>query len=733
MAALRALVLGERAPGRLAAAARARLDLLPHQLEPALAVVRHGARRLLLADAVGLGKTIEAGLVLAELRVRSVLDRVLVLTPPGLCDQWSAELSGRFGMDPVVADAAWLRALRPVLPASVNPWSVPGIRVASIDFVKRPEVRRSIEYVSWDAVVIDEAHLAAGDSERRAAAHAFAARARVVLLLTATPHSGDSATFLALCGIGALSGDDPVVIFRRDRATAGVAGRRRVHLHRIGGAAAELAVRRRLDDYIRMVWARRSGPEGRDARLAMIVLLKRSLSGMGPLRRSLTARLDRLGAACVPEAIQLPLSWDADTDEADAAPDSILGASGLDDPSEERRILQALADSAALAEPHDSKRLALVKVLRRVREPVIVFTEYRDTLDALRDVVGEDASVLHGGMDRLERAAAINAFNAGSARVLLATDAAGEGLNLQHRCRLVVNLELPWNPMRLEQRIGRVDRIGQRRTVHAINLLASGTAESGLLTSLVRRLDRARRDVGGIDDVLGGSEEAVMAAHLNLDGEASGTTPRPVTARNRDLPRRVRRIDLESAARETAGDVGLLRQLLHASRTRRGSARPGPAARRHGGIFVAAVRRSRLPIVRGRSGVMAVFRVGSSAHSGLLRSDELVPVFAECPCPRPASRRAVRACASAAMATLVPRMVAAIPQRAAHGARADEKHDRDTQLAARTRPLRMVQRGLFDRRAEREAEAAEAASASSGRQAEAESAPQPVLLLLVTT
>ena len=204
MAALRTAILGQREPGSLCAAARADVDLLPHQLEPALAVVRHGARRLLLADAVGLGKTIEAGLVLAELRARSALDRVLVLAPPGLCNQWCAELEDRFGLEPVVADAGWLRSLRPVLPASINPWSVPGIHVASLDFAKRPEVRRSLERVSWDAVIVDEAHIAAGDSERRAAAHAVAARARFVLLLTATPHSGDHRAFHALCGIGAL-------------------------------------------------------------------------------------------------------------------------------------------------------------------------------------------------------------------------------------------------------------------------------------------------------------------------------------------------------------------------------------------------------------------------------------------------------------------------------------------------------------------------------------------------
>jgi SNF2 family DNA or RNA helicase len=526
MAVLRAAVLGQCERGGLCAAARADVDLHPHQLEPVLAVVRHGVRRLLLADAVGLGKTIEAGLVLAELRARSALDRVLVLAPPGLCDQWCAELSGRFGLDSVVADAAWLRALRPVLPAALNPWSIPGIRVASIDFAKRPEVRRGIERVCWDAVIVDEAHTAAGDSERREAAHAFAVRSRFVLLLTATPHSGDARSFRALCGIGALSAGDPAVMFRRTRDQAGMPGSRRVHLHRVRPAAAERIVRQQLDDYLRMIWARRTGPEGRDARLAMIVLLKRSLSGMGPLRRSLITRLEHLGAAAGSEAVQLPLLLDGE-DDADAAPAAVLGAPGLEDRHEERRMLSALADRAAFAEKHDSKRRALGRILERVREPAIVFTEYRDTLEALHADAGEDAVVLHGGMDRFERAAAVSRFTNGGARVLLATDAAGEGLNLQPRCRLVVNLELPWNPMRLEQRVGRVDRIGQQRTVHAVNLLASGTAESEVLARLAARLDRARLGVGSLDDVLGLTDEGVMAACLGAGRWAGTFAARP--------------------------------------------------------------------------------------------------------------------------------------------------------------------------------------------------------------
>jgi superfamily II DNA or RNA helicase len=730
MAALRTAILGQREPWTLCAAARAEVDLLPHQLEPALAVVCHGARRLLLADAVGLGKTIEAGLVLAELRARSALDRVLVLAPPGLCNQWCEELADRFAMEPVVADAGWLRSLRPVLPASINPWSVPGIRVASLDFAKRPEVRRSIERVMWDAVIVDEAHIAAGDSERRAAAHALAARARVVLLLTATPHSGDHRAFHALCGIGALSGDDPVCMFRRNREEAGISRRRRVHLHRVEPAIAERAVRRQLDDYIRTVWVRRTGPEGRGARLAMIVLLKRSLSGMGPLRRSLASRLDRLGMAPEPAEVQLPLRWD-EGDEADAEPAGVLGAPGFDDEHEERRVLRALADSVTLAEAHDSKQRALARILKRVREPAIVFTEYRDTLEALRGVAGTDAAVLHGAMDRFERAAAVSRFNDGGARVLLATDAAGEGLNLQPRCRLVINLELPWNPMRLEQRIGRVDRIGQQRTVHAINLLASGTAEPGILARLARRLDRARTTVGMVEGVLGPNDERVMAACLGLDGGFRGTAARLGAVSGKTVPAVVQRLDLGRAAREVAAHLELRRQLLRAPEAGIRH-RTGNAFQRSGGVLVTAVRSSRLPIWRGRTGLLAIFRVRSAAEAGLAQHDELVPVFAEGRCSKFSRRRDIQARASEALATLVPVMAAAIPRRDLEGAHGRDGFDRDRRLAARASARRAVQRGLFERRSEREADETEAEAAGPSNAVVTEP-PEPLLLLFVTS
>jgi hypothetical protein len=733
MAAFRAAWLGRREPGGLAGAARADADLLPHQLEPALAIVRHGARRVLLADAVGLGKTIEAGFVLAELRERAMLDRALVLAPPGLCDQWCAELSARFGLDASVADAAWLRSLRPLLPPGANPWSTPGVHVASLDFVKRPEVRRGMEHLGWDAVIVDEAHLAAGDSERRAAAHVYASHAKVVLLLTATPHSGDARTFLSLCRIGALNQQDLLVMFRRTREQAGIAGRRRVHLRRIEPAAAERAVREGLDQYVRAVWARRTGTEGHDARLAMTVLLKRSLSGMASLRRSLAARIERLGQPAGAALSQLPLPW-AEEDEADAAPQAVLAAPGLDDEREERSVLSALLDRAALAGPHDSKLRALERVLARIHEPVIVFTEFRDTLESLRAVTGCGAAILHGGMDRFERADAIHAFTSGRARVLLATDAAGEGLNLQQGCRLVVNLELPWNPMRLEQRIGRVDRIGQTRTVHVINLLAAGTAEAGILARLARRLEHARRSVGAMADVLGPSDDRVVAAWLDAERAGADTLAGAVPAQDAPLPRTVCRPDLRAAGVEAAAQLERQRDLMRAGRLLARARNGGARSATRSGVLAACVRRSTWGAFGGREGLLVIFRRRWPASWGRATSDDLVPVFAEGRWPAMRRLEDVRAWAASAMTTAVPRMAALIPPHPAVGRTPDYTSERDARLAARMTDRRAIQRGLFDRRAERDADAEELDVAPDAAALVATvPPPEPLLLLFIAS
>jgi len=190
--ACRALIAADTPAGGLRSAVRARIDVLPYQLEPAMAIVRGLGTRILLADDVGLGKTIQAGLVITELIARGAIDRVLILTPAGLRDQWHAELTRRFALDAAIVDARAVAHRSATLPPDVNPWTTFPIAVASIELIKRPEVLASAAAAGWDLVVVDEAHGAAHESDRHSAARAVCARAAYVLLISATPHSGDT-------------------------------------------------------------------------------------------------------------------------------------------------------------------------------------------------------------------------------------------------------------------------------------------------------------------------------------------------------------------------------------------------------------------------------------------------------------------------------------------------------------------------------------------------------------
>jgi superfamily II DNA or RNA helicase len=511
MAGLRAAVVSAWRYASLRGAASAAIDLLDYQLEPAIACL-HGATRLLLADEVGLGKTIQAGLILVDLLARDESARALILCPAGLCAQWLEELDVRFRIAAKVVDRPAMRRLQGSA-ADVGPWEQLPAAVASIDFAKRPEVLRSLEAVRWDLLIVDEAHLCAVAPERAAAVNWLAKRARRVVLMTATPHPGEPGAFEALCRIGRLPGEGPALMFRRTRAELGLASGRRCRILAVTSSAPERRLHALLERYTSLVW--KAAPGGRipaDARLAMIVLRKRAASCAASLLASLARRLRWLadpGEAVHPQ-LQLPFDDGDEPDTSDEEPGLALAAPGLADVEAERRLLRRLIDLADAAVARDSKPRALVRLLRRVREPAIVFTEYRDTLTHLADACrgSRVVATIHGGMDRAARAEAVGAFNRGEASLLLATDAAAHGLNLQSRCRLVVSLELPWNPVRLEQRIGRVDRIGQRRTVHAIHMVARHTGEEEVLARLAARIERARKELGSAADPLGMPSEA---------------------------------------------------------------------------------------------------------------------------------------------------------------------------------------------------------------------------------
>jgi hypothetical protein len=291
--ACRALLAADRPPGGLWAARVARIELMPHQLEPALAIVRGRGVRLLLADDVGLGKTIQAGLVISELLARGAIDRVLILTPAGLREQWMQELSERFAIDAAAVDGRVLRRLATRLPIGVNPWSTLAAAIASVDYVKRPEVQPAVAACPWDLVVVDEAHGVAGDSDRRAAVDALASRASYVLLVTATPHSGDRRAFEALCALGALDPphDAPLLVFRRTRRDVGIGAARRVHTVWVGQSGDEQRMHVLLARYSDAVRSERGDKGRRDVCLALSVLHKRGLSSAWSLARSVDRRL----------------------------------------------------------------------------------------------------------------------------------------------------------------------------------------------------------------------------------------------------------------------------------------------------------------------------------------------------------------------------------------------------------------------------------------------------------
>jgi superfamily II DNA or RNA helicase len=508
--------------GSLRTPLHARIALLAFQLEPALAITHGLASRILIADEVGLGKTVQAGLVIGEILDRSPRARVLIVAPASLKEQWRTELNDRFALGAWVADSASLARAGSAW-ATMNPWRVHPVTITSIDYVKRPEAMRALDAIVWDVVVFDEAHALAGRSDRAVAAAALGRRARTVVMLTATPHTGDDDAFDRLCRIGDLGGGFPLMLFRRTRQDAGLAVSRKATTLRVRPSLAESAMHGELMAYARKVWAHEQSSSG-SARLAMSVLARRASSSAASLARSVERRLALLAGTEPEPAHQMGLPFlDSSGDEE---PGAELAAPGLADRKDEQRRLEAILKAARRAASAESKLRLLARFLRRTREPAIVFTEYRDTLERLADTLHEyEPVMLHGGLIASERRDNLRRFTAGNARLLIATDAASEGLNLQERCRLVINLELPWTPLRLEQRIGRVDRIGQQRRVHAVHLVAANTPEESTVARLLLRSQRVAAVLDGLRPRA--TEQDIAGAVIGRDNLDAPRSPGP--------------------------------------------------------------------------------------------------------------------------------------------------------------------------------------------------------------
>ncbi len=544
---------GGSGAARLAPAlAHASLDLNPHQVEAAafaLAALPTGGA--VLADEVGLGKTIEAGLVLAQLASEG-RDRAVILVPASLRNQWRDELRSRFGLTAEVLDGERARAL------PGNPFDRPGIVIASTAFaaLRADELAR----VPWDVAVIDEAHRmrnAWRRDHRTGQALRRALKRTPKLLLTATPLQNDLMELLGLASFldENLLGDEDA--FRLRYATGDLTEERARDLQARLAPVVFRTLRRQVKEYVRFT-ARRSmvedfAPSAEEqalydgvsdylrredalaippARRALLVLVYRKILASSSF--ALASTLDRLagslehtlaGIGAVPADCPELEGFAEEAEEWEEPP----GGAPRPTPTLRRRMEAELQElrgfaRAARAIRVNAKGEALSRGLDRAftvaracgwPEKAVIFTEFRRTQDYLRELLegrGWSVTCLSGDAGSADRRQALVEEFRDRTQVLLMTEAGAEGLNLQF-CNLVVNYDLPWNPQRIEQRIGRCHRYGQSRDVLVVNFLNRRNAADARLYALLGE------KLALFDGVFGSSDEVLGALGSGIDFE----------------------------------------------------------------------------------------------------------------------------------------------------------------------------------------------------------------------
>jgi SNF2 family DNA or RNA helicase len=470
---------------------RLRFEPLPHQFHAARTALVRLRGRAVLADEVGLGKTIEAGLVLSELYLRRLAERTLILVPAGLVEQWREELDRKFAL-PCLAHGS------PEWEAAADPWSSPVI-VLSLAAARREPLRERVAAMPWDLLVVDEAHRL--KNPRTASSRLVKSlQARHLLLLTATPVENrldDLFHLVNLVRPGHLG--SPAQFRRRHGSALGGAPVRQ--LAELQAALREVMVRHRRSE-VALTLPRRLAetlyvvPGEQEAELYALVSarVREAARGASPAQALALRHLQRL-AGSSPRALAASLAragWDDLARRADAVP-SIEKA---------RTLLEVLRRDTGGGGAARAGRAGTAQ------EKVVVFTAFRETLSFLTEVAaaaGLPAALYHGGLSRSAKDAAIRRFEH-EVPLLLTTEAAGEGRNLQF-CHAMVNYDLPWNPMQIEQRLGRIHRIGQDRDVLLTNLVNRGTVEERILRVLEMKINLFELVVGELDMILGRVEE----------------------------------------------------------------------------------------------------------------------------------------------------------------------------------------------------------------------------------
>lgn len=503
--------------------------------------------RILLADAVGLGKTLEIGMILSELVRRGRGDRILIVTPRHVLEQMQHELWTRFALPFVRLDSAGIQRVRQKLPATRNPFTFYKRVIISIDTLKSDHYVANLRKHRWDAVVIDESHNVTNRAtQNNKLARLLARQAEALILASATPHNGRAESFAELLRLldpaaippdGTLS-EEAVkrLVIRRHRNSPEVASevgddwavRQEPNNVLIPASSAENAVAAELADTWLFPASGSSPYSGGSQGLFPWTLAKAFLSSPAALRETIKARLGR-----APE--------DADT---------------------ERAALTRLGEltEAAVAEP-SAKYTRLVEHLKaigvgpRSQDRAVVFAERVATLEWLRDslpaslgIPKEAVRVMHGGLSDDEQQQLVEDFKQADApvRVLVTGDVASEGVNLHRQCHELVHFDIPWSLIRIEQRNGRIDRYGQKHSPRITSLLLEPDhpkfgGDLRVLTRLMERENEAHTALGDVASLMG-----------KYDGKAEEDEIRKVLAGTKDFDEAVSTVEEVS----TSGGLG---------------------------------------------------------------------------------------------------------------------------------------------------------------------------------
>ena len=487
-------------------ASSTKIEIFPHQIDEVMLMLDRP--RILLADEVGLGKTIVAALVASELVARGLVKKLLFVVPKALVDKWIDELRERFEMNAELLDSTYLNY--------GNPFERDEFCfVVSIDTLKQDHFLRPLENAEIDLVVVDEAHKLSKGTDRYKLGEVLSRRTKFLYFLTATPHRGDDDDYIARMRLL-----DPYVtnvesarylIIRNlkddviDLDGKEVFPPRESRTINVPITEEERRIHEILDEFIakKLEQARLSGDrrEINSARFLGIILRKRASSSLHALKVSLENRVKRLSwdeSIDVEELIKKLKEAEDEFDEAEKERREQEILDRMIHPQEVREIVEIVRKIEEI-ENKDSKFEKLLEIIDRIKSAdknakIVVFTEYRDTKDYLIRRLSEKYRVtdIDGTMSLEERKQALEQFRGlNGAEVMVCTDAAGEGIDMQF-CNIEINYDLPWNPTRLEQRMGRVHRIGQERKVYYYNFVIRDTLDGCILSKLLQKIENIK-------------------------------------------------------------------------------------------------------------------------------------------------------------------------------------------------------------------------------------------------